>query len=203
MARTTGNTAPSGFAAGQLRDGQSIGIFDWHNSSKFEIRVRYYQNKLISEIRWQNGGNWGNWACQAQGYFESLKPGYTAGPYTELNDSIPLFATESAITALGIPMPGGLVPTAPTNALIPFKADADGRVTVFTEAVDQNKVLEQVANVQQQLATSFTSGGSNTGTGTGTGTGTNNTVRNVLIITAVVSVVVVVGIVVVKLVKGK
>lgn len=201
MARTTGNVAPSGFVAGQLRDGASIGVFDWANSSKFEIRVRYYQGKLISEIRWQNGGTWGNWVCQARGYFENLKGGHTAGPYTELNDSVPLFATEAEIIGLGIPMPGGVVPVNPTNALIPFQADADGRVTAYSAPADSNKVIEKLAEGQNNLVNALT-GGTTTTTTTG-GTTTTSGMRNALITVGIVAGVVLVGVLLWRMFKKK
>lgn len=204
MARTTGNVAPAGFVAGQLRDGASIGVFDWGNNSKFEIRVRYYQNKLISEIRWFNNGSWGNWIGQARDYYENLKGGHTAGPYVELNDSYPLFATEAEMRGLGLPMPGGVVPVNPTNALIPFQADADGRVKVFSEPTDTNTVLDKLAETQKNLVNNITGGSGTSGSGNTTGGGSSTKgIQTTLVVVGIVAAVVLVGVLLWRAFKKK
>lgn len=212
MARSTGNAAPAGFAAGQLRDGNVIGIFDWYDNNlgagaqiTVTVRVRYYRETLILEWQRKNkssGAVSQDWRISSREYMQNIAGGVnpSGGTYQELIDSLPYFATISQISALlgsGV----DLVPVAPTNALIPFEADADGRVKPYTAAVNQNQILANLAQTQQQLANNLTGGTSNTTTGTGMGT--NNTVRNVLIVTAVISVIVIVGIVIVKAVGKK
>lgn len=207
MARSTGNAAPAGFAAGQLRDGSVIMVLDWRDTSlpnpdiTITIRTRFYKDLLFLE--WQrkdktSGAVNQDWRIASREYMGNISGGVnpSGGKYQELTDSLPYVATIAQIaSALGAGVE--LVPVAPTNGLIPFEADADGRIKPYTAPVDQNTILQNLAKTQQQLTASVT--GQTPGT-TGT-TGTNNTLRNVLIVTGVISVVVILGIVIWKAVK--
>ncbi len=211
MARTSGNAAPGGFAAGQLRDGSQIMVLDWYDNTigagaaiTLTLRTRYYNGKLFIEYQKKNkstGAVLQDWQLASREFWNNIAVGDApgGGKYTELADSLSFIATNAEISS-AIGSGSNLVPVAPTNALMPFQADADGRIKVFTEAVDQNTILQNLAKTQQQLTSSFTGGSSTSGGTSGSGT-TNNTVRNVLIITGVISVVVIIGIVIWKAVK--
>jgi hypothetical protein len=92
-----------------------------------------------------------------------------------------------------------LEPVAPTNALIPFEADADGRVKTFNTPVDTNKVLSTLATTQQSIAQTLTGGGTTTTGGT-TG-GMSQTTKTILWVVGGISVVGIVGYLIYKAVK--
>lgn len=150
MSRTAGNVAPAGFVAGQLRDGSAIGIFDWYDNQMGQgaqititFRVRYYNNTLFLE--WQRrikstGALSQDWKISSREYTGNISGGTApaGAKYQELTDSLPHIANIAQIASV---LGAGVetVPGAPSNALIPFKVDADGRITVFSGGAEEEE----------------------------------------------------------------
>jgi hypothetical protein len=111
MARTSGNAAPAGFAAGQLRDGSQIMVLDWYDgtigaggSVTLTLRTRYYNQKLIVEWQKKNkstGAVLQDWRVASREFWSNIATGDApgGGKYQELADSLPYFSTNAEIIA--------------------------------------------------------------------------------------------------------
>lgn len=79
-----------------------------------------------------------DWKISSREFIQNISSGTApaGAKYQELTDSLPHVSTTAQIqSVLGSGVE--IVPVAPTNALIPFQADADGRITAFSGTTEE------------------------------------------------------------------
>ncbi len=202
MAFPTGHNQPTGFVAGQLKDGSSfgnIGPVDFNGQKvRFAITLRYYKNTLVAVVgQLKEDGTTvvDPPSIKPRQYLLNIAQLALPNNVQTLKDLAVLVADEAKLTSVGL-APNQLVPVNPSSEPIPFELTADGKVQSFISAADQAKAQAAAAAAQttalNTLTNSLTGGTSPTGTNT-TSTGgvlSSMTMTTKIIIGVVVAVVV-------------
>lgn len=174
MAFPSGHNPRSGFAAGQLRDGQSIGTFTVTNyvpsgqssaiTVLYDVRVRYYQNTLIAVVgvlkQSDNSVVEAYMVKQAQ-YLLNVANAVGSTAVPTLRDLATLVASLSKLQSLNIP-DNGNVPTQPSDLPIPFQQDADGYVKAYVDPSEVNQKILETLTSNVTGSTTTTTGTSST-----------------------------------------
>lgn len=191
MAFATGHTPRTGFVAGQLRDGDSLGMFDSTFGGvpyKFEFKIRYYKNQMfIVGTKYDSTGKTvvGDGGTVSPDWIKGVVGNALPNRYQALTDLAAIAPTKEKMSAAGI-FDGQLFPVAATGDLIPFEQNADGYVKPFTSAADAQKQAADAQKTQTNLLQTLTQQlvpGSTTTGGTaagGTAAGMSMTVKIVI-----------------------
>lgn len=149
MSLTTGHTLRQNFVAGQLKDGDSLGLFyvpagiyDNNGSTlgpavNFDVRVRYYQGKLVAVVGILSGDGTTiktNYSVKEAGYLINVSQYYTPQNPT-LKNIAAQCATLAVLKTIGLDNNYN-VPTQPTGQGIPFQQDADGLISPYVSNAD-------------------------------------------------------------------
>lgn len=207
MAFATGHTPPTGFVAGQLRDGASLGLVDATIGQpyKFGFTARYYKNQLfIIGTRYASTDTTGKTPVGDGGvvspeWIRGVAGNALPNKIQFLTDLAAISATKAQMAAAGI-TDGQNFPTNPTGDLIPFEQTADGLVKAYVSATDQAKAAADAQKTQTNLLTTLTNAivpNAATG-GTGTTTGTSGAAASGMSMTVKI----IIGVVVVTVVGG-
>ncbi|GAB3568853.1 hypothetical protein GCM10027578_22200 [Spirosoma luteolum] len=192
MAFATGHNPRSGFVAGQLRDGDSFGTIDVANfggqAVKFKLDIRYYKNQLFvigSRLSANGQTEIEKPTVVSKAWLQGVNGAAMPNKIQALTDLITLAPSDATMASLGV-KDAQVMPTYPTNELIPFEQNADGFVKAFVSAADQAKAQADAQKQQTTLLNQLTSavtgntaGGTSTG-GTGTAAGMSMTVKIVI-----------------------
>lgn len=159
MAFQTGHTPPTGFVAGQLRDGSSVGTFQFpaygqYGTATVEVFTRYYKNTLVVEVQMSKADGTiipgENRKIKQAAYLGQLYSACTGQP-TILKDLSTMAASAAQLVAIGL-VDNGNVLISPTSDLIPYELTADGKIQSFVSPVDAAKAA---AAQQTSLVTSI------------------------------------------------
>lgn len=200
MAFPSGHTPRSGFAAGQLRDGQSFGTFTVANyvpagtstgiTVLYDVRLRYYQNTLIAVIgvlKQSDNSVVEPYVVKQAQYLLNVANAVGSTAVPTLRDLANQVASLSKLQSLNIP-DNGNVPTQASDLPIPFQQDDNGYLKAYVDPAEVNNQI--LKTLQSNTATTTT---------TPTSTSTMTTQTKVLIGVGIAALVVVAVVLIAKI----